>query len=129
MLPAPALFVQPHYDDIALSCGGTAARFAALGLQPRIVTVFASEVLEPMVGPFAEWKHRRWGIEDHDAVISSRRDEDARAAAVLGCAVRWLGLPDAIYRGDRYTSDAQLYGELHPEEVAFADHLAEEIMH
>ena len=32
-------------------------------------------------------------------------DEDADAALALGAELRWLGLPDAIYRGDRYTSD------------------------
>ncbi|HEX7888327.1 MAG TPA: PIG-L family deacetylase [Ramlibacter sp.] len=129
MRPAPALFIQPHYDDVALSCGGTAARFASLGLQPRIVTVFASEVLDAMVGPFAEWKHERWGLEDAEAVAAARREEDACASAVLGCDVRWLGLPDAIYRGDRYASDADLYGGLHAEELAFAEHLCEELMH
>lgn len=129
MRPGPALFVQPHYDDVALSCGGTAAAFAALGFAPRIATVFASEILEPMVGPFAQWKHERWGLEDHDEVAAARREEDACAAAALGCGVRWLGLPDAIYRGERYTSDTQLYGGLHRDEYALAAHLAEELQH
>ena len=123
-----AFFIQPHYDDVALSCGATAAAFARAGHVPHIVTVFASEVLEQMVGEFASWKHARWKLSDPDAVLAARRDEDAAAARALGCSIRWLGLPDAIYRGDRYTSDAELYGCLHPDECALADHLATELL-
>ena len=126
--PGPALFLQPHYDDVALSCGATVAAWAAAGSQPRMVTVFASELVEGMVGEFAERKHSRWNVSDLDAVPATRRSEDERAAAALGCSVRWLGLPDAIYRGDRYTSDASLYGAPHPEELPLADHLAEELL-
>lgn len=124
--PRPALFVQPHYDDAALSCGGTIAAFARAGFAPAVITVFASEVVDSMVGDFAAWKHARWQLTDVDQVVATRRDEDARAAAILGAGLRWLGLPDAIYR-DRYASDAQLYGSLHPDEMALADHLAEEL--
>jgi LmbE family N-acetylglucosaminyl deacetylase len=126
--PGPALFLQPHYDDVALSCGGTVAAWAAAGCEPRMVTVFASELVDGMVGEFAGRKHSRWNVADLDAVPATRRGEDERAATVLGCSVRWLGLPDAIYRGDRYTSDASLYGAPHPEELALPEHLAEELL-
>lgn len=125
----PAFFVQPHYDDVALSCGATAAAFAAAGRSPHIVTVFASEIVDAMVSDFAAWKHERWGMTEPDEVLDRRREEDRAAAAVLGCSLRWLGLPDAIYRGDRYASDQHLYGQLHPEEAALAAHLAEELVH
>jgi LmbE family N-acetylglucosaminyl deacetylase len=80
-----------------------------------------------MVGEFAQAKHRRWKLTDPDSVHQKRRDEDAECARILGCGIRWLGLPDAIYRGDRYASDAALYGALDPEELALAQHLAEEL--
>lgn len=127
VIPAPSLFVQPHFDDVALSCGGTAARTARDGQQPAIVTVFASEIVDAMVGDFAAWKHERWRLDDPDAVLRVRREEDARAAAVLGCRLRWLGLPDAIYRGDRYTSDRELYGPVREEEGELARFLADEL--
>lgn len=126
--PAPALFLQPHYDDVALSCGGTAAAWAMAGMRPHLVTVFASELVDGMVGEFARHKHSRWNLADLDAVPATRREEDRVAAGLLGCSVRWLGLPDAIYRGDRYASDESLYGGLHPEEQPLADHLADEIL-
>jgi LmbE family N-acetylglucosaminyl deacetylase len=130
MPPAPryAIFLQPHYDDVALSCGGTAAAWAQAGCEPRIVTIFASEIVHAMVGQLAAHKHARWRVDDPDEVHEVRREEDARAAAALGCGLRWLGWPDAIYRGDRYPDDAALYGPLHPEESALAPHLADELV-
>lgn len=124
--PRRALVLQPHYDDAALSCGGVAALVAADG-RADIVTVFASEIVPEMVGDFAAWKHARWNLEDPDEVVRARRAEDACAAAVLNCGVRWLGYPDAIYRGDNYSSDPQLFGTLHPDEPELAQFLANEV--
>ena len=124
---APSLFLQPHYDDVALSCGGAVAMAADGGLPAHIITVFACELVDQMVGDFATYKHRRWKLHDADAVAAVRRSEDAAAAAELGCPVRWLGLPDAIYRGDRYNTDEALFRALHPEEFELAAVLAEKI--
>lgn len=124
-----ALFIQPHYDDVPLSCGGTVARMVAQGDSPHMITVFASDLVDEMVGDFAAWKHSRWKVTDADHVLAVRRAEDAEAAQALGCGVRWLGLPDAIYRGDRYRSDAELFGALPDEELELAWHLADEIRH
>lgn len=125
----PALFIQPHYDDVPLSCGGTVALLAEQGHEPRLLTVFAGELVDEMVGPFAAWKHERWKVSDVEHVLAVRRAEDAAAAQVLGAPVRWLGLPDAIYRGDRYRSDPELFGALKGEELELAAHLADEIRH
>ena len=122
----PSFFLQPHYDDVALSCGGTAARFARHGEPPLIVTLFGGEVVSAMVGDFAAWKHERWRIHDVHTLIETRRAEDAAAARVLGCPYRWLGLPDAIYRG-RYGSDEELFADPSPDELDLAAHLAEEL--
>jgi LmbE family N-acetylglucosaminyl deacetylase len=92
-----------------------------------MVTVFAGELVDEMVGPFAAWKHERWKVTDAEQVLAVRRAEDADAARTLGAPVRWLGLPDAIYRGDRYKSDPELFGTLMGEELELAAHLAEEL--
>lgn len=126
MLEGAALFISPHYDDVALSCGGTVARLAGRGHAPAVVTVFASEVLPEMMGDLAARKHERWRIDDPALVAEDRRKEDEAAARILGCSLRWLGLPDAIYR-DRYPADADLYGSLHPEEQPLVAHLAAEL--
>ena len=119
--------LQPHADDVPLSCGGTAAATAAAGHLSHILTVFAGEVLPQMVGEFAAWKHSRWGLKDVGAVSAVRRAEDAEAAKSLGCTIRWLGLPDAIYRGDSYTCEEELFASLGHIERELADHIAEEL--
>ena len=103
------------------------ASFASKGCAPHILTLFASKLVDAMVGDFAAWKHSRWGLEAADTLTETRRAEDEAAARELGASVRWLGVPDAIYRGDRYTSNAALYGPLHPEEHALAEHFAREL--
>lgn len=124
----PAVFLSPHYDDGVLSCGGTIASLAIEGRPPLVVTVFGGEVLEEFVGDFARSKHERWGFARADEVLEVRRREDAAAAAILGCRTRWLGHFDAIYRGDRYTEGAELYGRPRPvEEGGIPDLIAEEV--
>src|SRR5918997_591607 len=129
LAPGPALFIQPHYDDVPLSCGGAVALMADQGSKPHMITVFASELVDEMVGEFAAWKHSRWKVTDAEQVLAVRRAEDAEAAQTLGCGMRWLGLPDAIYRGGRYNSDSELFGALRDEEMELAEHLADEIRH
>ena len=119
---ADVVFVQPHFDDVALSCGATAAACAAVG-RPLIVTVFAGRP-GAALGKFAKFQHDRWGLTDLE-VITRRREEDRCAAAALGSTVgvRWLDFLDAIYRSDEYSSDSELFGE----PLASDDCLVEEI--
>lgn len=124
---APSIFVQPHYDDAALSCGAAAAQLAARGLPCRLVTVFAGDVAQDGLDAFAQRKQERWGLGGLDAVLYTRREEDAAAACVLGCELAWLDHPDAIYRRGLYASDSRLYGEIHPSEAGFADGLAQQL--
>jgi LmbE family N-acetylglucosaminyl deacetylase len=108
--PARHIFVSPHYDDIALSCGGTAALVAQHGREPLVALLFGSEPNpnEPLTA-FAEELHRQWGMKA-DEVIAGRRREEAAASAILGTRDSFAPFQDAIYRGDQYTSDAQLFG-------------------
>jgi LmbE family N-acetylglucosaminyl deacetylase len=124
---ASALFLSPHYDDVALSCGGTVALLADCGTHTTVVTIFGGEVIDDVLGDFARWKHSRWGLNDMDAVREQRQAEDAAATAALGADSRWLGFPDAIYRGDRYVADQELYGEVRTTEQPFAEVMSAEI--
>jgi LmbE family N-acetylglucosaminyl deacetylase len=105
--PAPieALFVSPHFDDVALSCGGSVAQAAQLGATV-VVTVFAGQPAAPL-NEFARLQHQRWGVEE---AVEARQREDRAAMAILGAQYRWLAFPDAIYRGDQYLSDLELFG-------------------
>jgi LmbE family N-acetylglucosaminyl deacetylase len=122
-----ALFLSAHYDDVALSCGGTVALLAERGPAPVTVTVFGGEVIDEVLNPFARWKHSRWGLSDMDAVREQRQAEDTRAATILRTGTRWLGVPDAIYRGERHQSDTDLYGDVQPTELPLAGLIAEEV--
>ncbi len=125
--PGRGLFLSAHYDDVALSCGGTVALLADRGPSPLIVTVFGGEVTDEVLDDFAQWKHQRWGLFDMDSVRAQRQNEDTSAAAVLGARTRWLGIPDAIYRADRYRSDPELYGFVQPTERGLANLIADEV--
>jgi LmbE family N-acetylglucosaminyl deacetylase len=97
------------------------------GASPLVVTIFGGEVTDEVLDKFAQWKHRRWGLVDMDAVRVQRQGEDTSAATVLGAHTRWLGIPDAIYRADRYSSDPELYGFVRPAETGLADLIADEV--
>ncbi len=118
---ADALFVSPHLDDVALSCGGTVALEARRG-GALVVTVFAGRPGEAL-NAFARFQHERWGHLD-DAV-GERRREDAAAMAVLGARFTWLEFPDAIYRGNLYLSDDELFGPVKSEDAPIADGIIE----
>lgn len=115
--PSRHVFLSPHYDDIALSCGGTAKRLAELGRRPQVALIFGDHpaASQPLT-EFAEQLHRQWGLTA-DQVIASRRREEAGASAVLGTEASFLPFRDAIYRGRRYLGDDQLFAEPADDEV------------
>jgi LmbE family N-acetylglucosaminyl deacetylase len=108
--PARHIFLSPHYDDIALSCGGTAVRITQSGAIPEVALMFGDhpDPNQPLT-EFAQTLHRQWGL-DAAEVIASRRAEEASASAVLGTKTSFLPFRDAIYRGARYLGDDQLFG-------------------
>ncbi len=108
--PARHLFLSPHYDDVPLSAGATVRLLADHGPAPETPIVFGSEPdrARPL-SAFAEAMHERWGLTAHE-VIASRQAEEAAAASVLGAHTRVLPFRDAIYRGDYYLSNEDLFG-------------------
>ena len=108
--PARHLFLSPHYDDVPLSAGATVRLLADHGLTPETLVVFGSEPdRDRPLSAFAEAMHERWGLTASE-VISSRQAEEASAAIMLGAQTRVLPFRDAIYRGNSYLSDEDLFG-------------------
>jgi LmbE family N-acetylglucosaminyl deacetylase len=112
-----ALFVSPHLDDVALSCGGLVARLVSRGEPVTIATACTADAPadQPLSEP-AQHEHRQWRLGDRP--YRSRRKEDVRACASLGAQAEHLGLLDAVYRRDDggaalYTRDF-LGGQVHP---------------
>jgi LmbE family N-acetylglucosaminyl deacetylase len=123
---ADPVFVQPHFDDVALSCGGTVACFAEIG-SPSIVTVFAGEPGTAQTD-FAKFQHERWQLDEINAV-AARQSEDERAAAALGASVTvvWLSHLDAIYRDEAYSSDDALFGQLMESDLGLVEQIADDL--
>ncbi len=112
------IFVSAHFDDAVFSCGGTIATLAQAGRHPILAVVFAAA---PEAGaslsPFAADHNALWGIAgDATASNAGRQREELVAASLLGAEVIPLPFTDAIYRGDRYQANAQLFGSLDPAE-------------
>jgi len=123
------VYLSPHLDDAALSCGGLVHRQAQAGEPVVVVSLCAGLPPPGRLTPFAESLHARWGTTAAEAV-TARRAEDQAALQTLGAAPVHLDLPDCIYRLDPqtgqalYASEEALWGPLH---AAEAGGVAEEI--
>jgi LmbE family N-acetylglucosaminyl deacetylase len=96
-----SIYIAPHLDDAALSCGGRIA--LQVGSQQRVLVVTlcaGSPPADAPLSPFAQYLHRAWALGD-DPIIRRRR-EDERALAILDCDGLHLDLLDAPYRVPQY---------------------------
>jgi LmbE family N-acetylglucosaminyl deacetylase len=92
------VYLSPHLDDAALSCGGMIAEQTARGERALVVTLCTAA--PPREGPFSELAlefHREWGLPPEQVVAARLREEQA-ALALLGADSLWAGMLDAIYR-------------------------------
>src|SRR5579885_1850473 len=107
------IYLQPHFDDAALSCGGAIALQTGTGQKVLIVTVFGGAPAEgTRLSPFAVQLQERTGLgADGAEAVRRRREEDSAAAAILGADTLWLDFPEAIYRGTPaiYTSEDAVF--------------------
>jgi LmbE family N-acetylglucosaminyl deacetylase len=114
------VYLSPHLDDAALSCGGTIYQQACQGLRPLVITCMSGVPDYRELSPFAREQHRRWG--EPAGAMERRRCEDAAAMEYLGADYQHWDYLDCIYRrapgGSTflYDSEAALFGELHPDE-------------
>ena len=120
------LYLSPHFDDAALSCGGLIRQLVLAETQVLVVTIFAGEPPRADISPFAAGMHARWGGVAHPATM--RREEDRKAVDLLGADYLHLAYPDAIYRSAGgsflYASDEDLFGPLRPEDMGLVSQVA-----
>jgi LmbE family N-acetylglucosaminyl deacetylase len=93
------IFLSPHLDDVALSCGGLVWELSQRGKIVEIWTLMSGFPTDEDYSEFAQQNHRAWGVSGREAV-RVRRSEDRAACAVLGAAYRHFDWLDAIYRRD-----------------------------
>ena len=103
---ADVIFVAPHLDDIALSCGGYARLLASQGARVTIATICAGDTPRRPLSAVARQVHSEWGLGDENP-YAARRIEDNAMCAALGAQPVHGGFQDAIYRIDAF--DAPLY--------------------
>lgn len=89
-MSAPSLIISPHCDDGVFACGDLLASYPG----SVVATVFAGT--PSSYGSLTEWD-RACGFRDGEDVMASRREEDARALAVLNARGVWLPFLDSQY--------------------------------
>jgi LmbE family N-acetylglucosaminyl deacetylase len=122
-----AIFLAPHLDDAALSCGGRIASLTRAGKRVLIVTVMAGDPSTDVENDYIRSLHARWELE-RDAT-AQRRAEDIAACTILGADYLHWSIPDCIYRLNpadgkpMYVSDNDIFGDVHPAEQPLVDQI------
>ncbi|MCZ7674492.1 MAG: PIG-L family deacetylase [Chloroflexi bacterium] len=124
-----ALYLAPHLDDAALSCGGQIYEKTAAGQQVLIVTIMAGDPpAETPHSDFIRELHGRWQLPAGAEAI--RRQEDEVACRLLGADFCHWSAPDCIYRTHPVTGEllypawADVIGGVHEAEADFIKELA-----
>jgi LmbE family N-acetylglucosaminyl deacetylase len=122
------IYIQPHFDDAALSCGGTIALQRGTGQQVLVVTAFGGVTPAGLqLSPFAVQNQQRMSLGlDGAEAVRKRRAEDAAAAETLGADTLWLDSVDAIYRGTPayYAGEDALFGTVNSADLQLDEELA-----
>lgn len=121
--PYRYIYLSPHLDDAALSCGGAIAQHTTAGTPVLVVNICtASPSPGALLSPFVSLMHRRWNLPTDEA-MARRLREDAEALEILRADGLQLDLLDAIYRmPEVYANDDTLFGK-----VAEGDQLAADV--
>lgn len=91
------VYLSPHLDDAALSCGGRIFDQARAGKTIGILTLCTAAPAATGLSSLARDLHQRWGL-DAATVMDRRQREDADACRVLGAEPVHGRLLDALYR-------------------------------
>ncbi len=91
------LYLSPHFDDAAYSCGGLIWEQSHSENIPEILTVFSGAPESQSLTPFARALHERWQVP-LDQAVERRHLEDQAALRCLGVKGQGLGIPECIYR-------------------------------
>jgi LmbE family N-acetylglucosaminyl deacetylase len=123
------LFLSPHLDDAALSCGGAIHRWASAGEAVLVVSVMTGDPPDKDTSAFAATQHSRWDLPPEEA-YRIRRAEDRAALGILGAEPAHLAFVDCIYRrgpeGTYYTSEEEIFGPVDPDDAELVHDLGQQ---
>ncbi|MCU0485242.1 MAG: PIG-L family deacetylase [Anaerolineales bacterium] len=123
------IYLSPHFDDVALSCGGLVWEQVKQGDAVSVWTICGGSPLPGQAySAFAQQLHTRW--ESGPEAVVVRRAEDTASCHVMGAAWRHFQWLDCIYRTGAagqplYASEQALWGGIHPEERPLIEQLAQ----
>jgi len=124
-----SIYLSPHLDDAALSCGGQIFLETANRAPILVVTSMAGEpVANAPLSEFARELHQRWDLVRNAVVV--RRAEDVVACQILKADHLHWSVPDCIYRFDPETGEPcyptweSVITTFHPADEAVVDLLA-----
>jgi LmbE family N-acetylglucosaminyl deacetylase len=128
------LYLSPHFDDVALSCGGRVCMQTSAGDTVLVVTVATVEPPDDLVSATVESLHDRWRaglpVGDHEmSIVARRQAEDRRAFAILQADILHLPFLDCIYRVGadsslHYPGPVDMFGPIVPADTGMIDQLA-----
>lgn len=128
------LYLSPHFDDVALSCGGGVFLQTASGESVLVVTIATAEPPDGPISATVQALHNRWrdslaGEELEDTIVGRRRAEDRAAFAILGADILHLPFQDCIYRlgpaGEVcYPGPTDMFGPISATDADIIDELA-----
>jgi LmbE family N-acetylglucosaminyl deacetylase len=124
-----AIYLSPHLDDAALSCGGQIYERTQRGERLLIVSLTAGDVPAAPLSELAQLHHARWQLVAD--TVQRRREEDMAACQILGADYQHWSLPDCIYRRHPqtneplYTTLDAIFGPVHEAERPLVETLAQ----
>lgn len=119
------IYLSPHLDDIALSCGGLVWEQAINGERAAIWSICAGDPPDVPLSSFANSLHQRW--KTGSVSTEERRREDAQSCAYLTATHRHFLVPDCIYRRSPqdghplYDSEEAIFGPLDSVELPLVE--------
>lgn len=123
------IYLSPHFDDIALSCGGLVWEQAQQGDAVAVWTICGGSPTPGVpYSAFVELLHARWNSGPEAVLV--RQAEDIASCQAMGASWRHFPLADCIYRTGSarqplYASEESLWGEISVEELPLIQALAQ----
>jgi LmbE family N-acetylglucosaminyl deacetylase len=123
------IYLSPHLDDAVLSGGGLIYEQSHSGIPVEIWTLMCGYAPQNAVSPLAQLLHTQWGFSSGEESTRMRREEDQKAAAIVGAKTIHFDFLDCIYR--RGARGEWLYSDIsmppHQEDLEIPSQIAEAI--
>lgn len=119
------IYISPHLDDAALSAGGFIYEQTKADIPVEIWTIMCGYPPPGELTLRAQVEHFQWGTGTAKETIDLRREEDVRAAGIVGAKPIHFDVPDCIYR--RGPDGEGLYLDIFVQPHSGEAHLPDEI--